>query len=77
MNVEIKDGTLKARHGRYVVYDVDYLLKNLSREIYLLESSKRCPKQVTDKELKEIASNRQVTGADVILKELKEMVGKC
>jgi hypothetical protein len=54
MNVEIKDGTLKARHGKYVVYDVDYLLKNLSREVYLLESSRRCPKQVTDKELKEM-----------------------
>ena len=54
MNVEIKDGTLKARHGKYVVYDVDYLLKNLSREVYLLEASKRCPKQVTVEELKEM-----------------------
>lgn len=32
---------LKARHGKYVLYKVDYLLDNLAREIYLLERVRR------------------------------------
>lgn len=31
-------GLLKARHGNYVVYDVDYLLDNLAREVNIMES---------------------------------------
>lgn len=41
MNIEIPDGTVKARQGEYVVYRVDYLLKNFDRERELLESSHR------------------------------------
>lgn len=40
MMIEISDGTLKKRTGKYVVYDVDYLLNHLAQEIYLLEHSK-------------------------------------
>lgn len=32
---------LKRMKGNQVTYDVDYLLKNLSREIWLLESYRR------------------------------------
>ena len=39
-DVEINDHALKARVGNFVVYDVDYLLNNLAREIYLLESTR-------------------------------------
>jgi hypothetical protein len=35
------ENCLKARHGNYVLYKIDYLLKNLAREIYLLESARR------------------------------------
>ena len=31
---------LKARHGEYVVYKIDYLLDNLAREIYLLKGTR-------------------------------------
>lgn len=30
MTIEISDKTLKARQGKYVVYDVDYLLSHLA-----------------------------------------------
>jgi len=41
MNIEIPDGTVKARQGEYVIYRVDYLLKNFDMERDLLESSQR------------------------------------
>ena len=31
---------VKARHGNYVLYQIDYLLDNLAREVYNLEWSK-------------------------------------
>ena len=31
---------LKARHGEYVVYKIDYLLNNLAREVYLLKGTR-------------------------------------
>ena len=31
----------KARHGEYVLYNINYLLENLPHEIYLLEASRR------------------------------------
>ena len=37
----IEKTALKARHGDYVLYKIDYLLDHLAREIYLLESAKR------------------------------------
>ena len=37
----IEKGLLKARHGNYVVFDVDYLLDNLAREVSLMESVRR------------------------------------
>lgn len=38
----IPPNCLKARHGGdYVLYKIDYLLDNLAREIYLLESLRR------------------------------------
>lgn len=38
MIIEIGDKTLKLRKGRYVVYDVNYLLSHLPQEIALLYS---------------------------------------
>lgn len=32
---------LKARHGDYVVYKVDYLLDNLTREVFNMEGARR------------------------------------
>lgn len=32
---------LKARHSDYVIYQVDFLLNNLGKEIYILESGRR------------------------------------
>lgn len=36
---------LKYRHGNYVTYRVDYLLDNLSKEIYIMESARRLDKR--------------------------------
>ena len=41
MIIEIPDGTVKAREGKYVIYRVDYLLKNFDNERELLESCQR------------------------------------
>ena len=32
---------LKKRYGEYVTYKVDYLLNNLTREVYIMESARR------------------------------------
>lgn len=37
----VEEGTLKARHGEYVLYKVDYLLDNLAREVNIMESARR------------------------------------
>ena len=37
----IPKGTRKIRTGNYVIYDIDFLLDNLSREVYLLEESRK------------------------------------
>lgn len=37
----ITDKTLKARHGNYVLYKVDFLLDNLAREVNIMESARR------------------------------------
>ena len=37
----IDNGLLKARHGDYVLYKVDYLLDNLAREVNIMESARR------------------------------------
>lgn len=37
----IDKGTLKARHGDYILYKVDYLLDNLTRECYIMEGARR------------------------------------
>lgn len=34
----IESTLLKARHGNYVLYKIDYLIDNLSREISLMET---------------------------------------
>ena len=53
MFLEIHEKSLKSRHGNFVVYDVDYLLDNLAREVALLESSRR-EKRKINKSLKEL-----------------------
>ena len=37
----IEAGTLKARHGDYVLYKVDFLLDHLAREVYIMEGARR------------------------------------
>lgn len=37
----VDKGLLKARHGDYVIYKVDYLLDNLTREVYIMEGARR------------------------------------
>lgn len=37
----IDKGLLKARHGDYVLYKVDYLLDNLAREVNIMESARK------------------------------------
>ena len=37
----IDKGLLKSRHGKYVLYRVDYLLDNLAREVSIMESARR------------------------------------
>lgn len=37
----IDTGLLKARHSDYVLYKVDYLLDNLTREVYIMEDARR------------------------------------
>ena len=38
MKIELNDSVRKARHKNLVIYDIDYLLDHLAREIYLLEN---------------------------------------
>ena len=41
MKIEIPEKTLKYRKGNYVLYDINYLLDNLSQEVHLLEEYRR------------------------------------
>ena len=41
MKIEIPEKTLKYRKGNYVLYDVNYLLDNLSQEVHILEEYRR------------------------------------
>lgn len=47
-----KKKILKARKGKYVIYDVDYFLKHLNHEIYILEHE-RLERSRREKEEKE------------------------
>ena len=38
--IRLEDGLKKARYGKYVVYDVDFLLDNLAREVNIMESTR-------------------------------------
>ncbi len=40
-SIPIEDGLKKARHGKYVIYDVDFLLDNLAREVNIMESTRQ------------------------------------
>lgn len=37
----IEDGLKKARRGKYVIYDVDFLLDNLAREVNIMKSARQ------------------------------------
>ena len=60
MKLDVNDNVLKAHikndKGDFVVYDIDYLLNNLTREVYLLEKYRQDRKNVinTKEELKKI-----------------------
>ena len=41
MKIEIPEKTLKYRKGNYVLYDINYLLDNLSQEVHILEEYRR------------------------------------
>ena len=49
MKIEINDKCLKSRQGRYVIYDVDWLLDHLAGEVALLWNSKQRRITVPDK----------------------------
>ena len=36
----VPQGTVKARKGNFVIYDINYLLENLANEIYILMKAK-------------------------------------
>jgi hypothetical protein len=40
--IKLENGLRKFRCGKFVIYDVDYLLKNLAEEISKLSAKKRC-----------------------------------
>lgn len=40
-SIRIEDGMKKARSGNYVIYDVDFLLDNLAREVNIMESARQ------------------------------------
>ena len=40
-SISLEDGLKKARRGKYVIYDVDFLLDNLAREVNIMESARR------------------------------------
>ena len=40
-SIRIEDGLKKARSGNYVIYDVDFLLDNLAREVNIMESTRQ------------------------------------
>ena len=41
-------GTLKSRHGDYVIYKVDFLLDNLTREVYIMEGARRAQREANN-----------------------------
>ena len=43
----VEDSLLKARHGKHVLYDVDYLLDHLAHEVSIMEQVR----QMRDKEI--------------------------
>lgn len=40
-SISLEDGLKKARRGNYVIYDVDFLLDNLAREVNIMESTRQ------------------------------------
>ena len=60
MKISIDTNALKTRYENYIIYDVDYLLRNLEREFELLASYREGRNHI----------DREVI--DVLLKELKE-----
>ena len=40
-SISLEDGLKKARRGNYVIYDVDFLLDNLAREVNIMESARQ------------------------------------
>lgn len=60
---EYKGGKiLKRRSGDYVTYNIEYLLDNLAREIYLLESSRKWK----ESKIKEERMSREMTNSEAI-----------
>lgn len=55
MIIEVNDKVLKTRHKNLVIYDVDYLLDHLAREIYLLESYRKNKNKVSLEDFDAIA----------------------
>ncbi len=40
-SIRLEEGLKKARRGKYVIYDVDFLLDNLAREVNIMESARK------------------------------------
>lgn len=58
MKIEMLEGMVKARKGNYVVYDIDYLMEHLAKEVCLLQryrvNKQRCKQLDYEAVLKEV-----------------------
>ena len=72
MKIEIPEGTLKFRKGKYVLYDIDYLLDHLSQEVHLLEEYRQNKGNKIDWEML-LSKIRELSAED--FKEMKTLKG--
>ena len=72
MKIEIPEGTLKFRKGKYVLYDIDYLLDHLSQEVHLLEEYRQNKGNKIDWEML-LSKIRELSAED--FKDIKTLKG--
>ena len=72
MKIEIPEGTLKFRKGKYVLYDIDYLLDHLSQEVHILEEYRQNKGNKIDWEML-LSKIRELSAED--FKEMKTLKG--
>ena len=72
MKIEIPEGTLKFRKGKYVLYDIDYLLDHLSQEVHILEEYRQNKGNKIDWEML-LSKIRELSAED--FKDMKTLKG--